>query len=235
MAEKPKPSRVPTSRPRRLAGQQRPHHEPVAEPPVEPELPQEPVDDEAPPPPEPPSAEPAWPDETPASPSRRATIALIAVLVVLLALAGAEAWYLWGKDDDPVVSAQRPVVVSPLTAESVVDAAAKAAVRIISASYEDYDAQVDEAARTMTDGFADQFRQTKEDIKERFIASRTKVSADVAEQGVVTASPEQVVALIFLTQTTERPKEPLDVVQYRVELTMVHTSSGWLVADLETL
>ena len=234
MAEKPKPSRAPTSRPRKLAGQQRPHHETAAEPPVEPDAPEEPQDDEAPSPPEPPEAEPEWPDETPQPPSRRTTIVLAAVIVVLLAIGGWESWYLWVKDD-PVVSSQRPVVVSPLTATSVVDTAAKAAVQIISASYEDYDAQIDEAAKTMTDGFADQFRQTKEDIREEFIDSRTKVSAQVAEQGVVTASSEQVVALVFLTQTTERPKEALDVVQYRVEVTMVHTTSGWLVADLDTL
>jgi Mce-associated membrane protein len=234
MAEKPKPSRAPTSRPRKLAGQ-RPHPEPAAaEPPVEPEAPEEPEDDEAPPPPEPPGAEPEWPDESSPPPSRRETIVLAVLIVVLAAVAGGEGWYLWG-EDDPVVSARRPVVVSPLTASSVVDTAAKAATQIISASYEDYDAQIDEAAKTMTDGFADQFRQTKEEIREKFIASKTKVSADVAEQGVVTASSEQVVALIFLTQTTERPKEPLDVVQYRVEVTMVHTSLGWLVADVATL
>jgi Mce-associated membrane protein len=234
MAEKPKPSRAPTSRPRKLAGQ-RPHPEPAAAaPPVEPEPPEEPEHDEAPPRPEPPEAEPEWPDETPPPASRRTSIVLAVVIVVLLAIAGWEAWYVWGKDD-AVVSAQRPVVVSPLTASSVVDTAAKAATKIISASYEDYDAQIDEAAETMTDGFADQFRQTKEDIRKEFIDSKTKVAADVAEQGVVTASPEQVVALVFLTQTTERPKQPLDVVQYRVEVTMVHTSSGWLVADLDTL
>lgn len=232
MPEKPRPSRTPTSRPRKVAGQ-RPHAEPPpSETPVGPEAPETSEASQAPPPP-PPEAEPEWPDET-SPPSWRTTVVLTVVVVLLAALAVGEAWYLWGKDD-PVVSADRPVVVSPLTASSVVDTAAKAATQIISASYENYDEHVDDVTKTMTDGFAEQFRQTKEDIREEFVATRTKVSADVAEQGVVTASPEQVVALVFLTQTTERPKEPLDVVQYRVQVTMVHTSSGWLVSKLDTL
>jgi hypothetical protein len=239
MAEKPRPSRVPTSRPRKLAGQQRPRPEPAeTERPVESEAPEGLQDHDAPPPPEPPEPEPVpepeWPDETPAPPSRRTTIALAAVIVVLAALAAWQSWYLWGQDD-PVVSSQRPVVVSPLTANSVVDTAAKAATQIISASHESYDAEVDEAAKMMTPSFAEDFRQTKEEIRDDFIASKTKVTADISEQGVVTASPEQVVALIFLTQNTQQPNEPLDVVQYKVEVTMVHTSSGWLVSNLKTL
>jgi len=235
MTEKPRPSRVPTSRPRKLAGQQRPHPEPAeTEPPVEREAPAEPQDDQAPPPPVPPEPESEWPDETPPPTSRRTTIALAAVIVVLAALAAWESWYLWGQDD-PVVSSQRPVVVSPLTANSVVDTAATAATQIISASHENYDAEVDEAAKMMTPAFAEDFRETKEEIRGDFVASKTEVTADISEQGVVTASPEQVVALIFLTQNTQRPNEPLDVVQYKVEVTMVHTSSGWLVSDLQTL
>jgi Mce-associated membrane protein len=238
MAEKPRPSRVPTSRPRKLAGQ-RQH----AEPPADAGIPNEPEPPEVgeaqqPPPLEPPEAEPEWPDETPPPPSTRTTVILIAVITLLLAVAATEAWYLGFmglRDETPPVSAERPVVVSPLTANSVVDTAAKAATQIISASYEDYDAHVDEVAQTMTDGFAEQFRATKEDIRDEFVASKTKVTADISEQGVVTASPEQVVALIFLTQNTQRPNEPLDVVQYKVTVTMVHTSSGWLVSNLKTL
>jgi Mce-associated membrane protein len=233
MAEKPRPSRVPTSRPRKVAGQ-RAHREPTAVPPDDPEVTETEAEDAEPPPPaEPPLVEPEWPDETPSS--RRTTLALVALIVLLVAVACGQAWYLWLSDDEPVVSAERPVVISPLTASSVVDTAAKATTEIVSASYDDYDEHVDEVAQLMTDGFAKQYRDTKEDIREKFIASRATVSAEVQEQGVVSASSEQVVALLFLTQSTERPREPLDVVQYRVEVTMVHTDSGWLVSKLETL
>jgi Mce-associated membrane protein len=157
------------------------------------------------------------------------------VIALLAAVAGGEAWYLWLKDDDAVVSARRPVVVSPLTASSVVDTAAKVATEFVSASYEDYDEHIDDVAKMLTDEFAEKYRETKEDIRKEFVASKTKVSARIDEQGVVTASPEQVVALLYLTSTTERPDEPLDIVQFRVQVTMVHTSSGWLVSNLKTL
>jgi len=231
MAEKPKPSRAPTARPRKLAGRGSTPEPARAEEAVEPEV-KEP-EGQAPEGEEP---EPDWPDERIEvhRGSLRETVVLSVLIVLLVAVAGREAWYLWGKEE-PVVSASRPVVVSPLTASSVVDTAAKAATEFISGSYENYDEHVDDVTKMMTDGMAKQYRQTKEDVREEFIASKTKVSADVAEQGVVSASPEQVVALLFLTQTTERPEEPLEVVQYKVEVTMVHTASGWLVSKVDTL
>lgn len=234
MPEKQRPSRAPTSRPRKLAGQRDRHEPAAAEAPVDPEVPEEPEESGPPPPPAAPEPEPEWPDEIP-HPSRRVTIVLAAVIVLLAAVAGGEAWYLWLRDDEAVVSASRKVTVSPLTASSVVDTAAKAATEFVSASHEDYDEHIDDVAKLLTDGFAEKYRQTKEDIRAEFVASKTNVTAEVNEQGVVTASSEQVVALLFLTRTTERPKEPLDVVQYRMEVTMVNTSSGWLVSKIDTL
>ena len=118
----------------------------------------------------------------------------------------------------------------------MVDQAATAADLILSASSTDYDQQVEEATATMTDVFAEKFRTTKADIEERFVAAQTEVVVDISAQGVVSATPDEVVALLFLTQTTQKgTRGGVTPVQYRVTVTMVDTADGWLVSDLVAL
>ena len=126
--------------------------------------------------------------------------------------------------------------VSDLTVRSVVDQAAQAADLILSASTADYDEQVEQAVATMTDPFAVEFRQTKADVRGGFVAAMTEVTVDISAQGVVSATDDEVVALLFLTQTTQKGTDGgVTPVQYRVTVTMVNTADGWLVSDLQAL
>ena len=157
---------------------------------------------------------------------------------MLLAVGIAELVYLASDDapDTGPISADRPVQVPDLEVRRVVDQAATAADLILSASSTDYDAQVEEATATMTDAFAEQYRTTKADIEERFVAQQTEVVVDISAQGVVSASEDEIVALVFLTQTTQKgTRGGVTPVQYRVTVTMVDTADGWLVSDLVAL
>jgi len=242
------PSRTPASRPRRVAGHasrpaQRPDEKDVVEehvPQVEPDAPDAP---DAPDVPDVPGA-PDAPDPLDAQPEegRSGTVVrrLLAVIVVLVIVLVVEGVLLVGRDDPTEVSgaplsAERPVQLSELTVRSVVDQAASAAVRILSASSAPgaYDEQVDEATATMTDAFAEEYRATKAEIEDEFLAAGTEVSVDVSAQGVVSATPAEVVALLFLTQTTAREGGAVTPVQYRVTVTMVDTPDGWLVSSLQ--
>ncbi|WP_309649437.1 hypothetical protein [Nocardioides sp.] len=228
--KRPLGARTPTARPRKVAGRTSGTEDPVVDAPTdiatqdapEPEVHHEhvewPVEDEP---------------ERPA-PSRRTTGLLVALVVLLAAVAAGEAFYLYGQDD-PVVSSERPVVTGKVAATSAVDAAARSAVDIVSSSFRTYDEQVDLAASTMTDSFAEEFRQTKAEIREDFIAQKTEVTAEVAAQGVVQASAEQVVALVFLDQSTTKAGTDLNVAQYKILVTVVRTEAGWLVSQMETI
>lgn len=244
-----RPARTPTSRPRRIAGQGRdvadvadvagaeaqPDAEvaPPAEPTVVVPVAEERVDltkhAEPEPVPDPAGSEP---------PSRRRVVGLVVAIVVLLAVGIGELVYLASDDapDTGPISADRPVQVPDLEVRRVVDQAATAADLILSASSTDYDAQVEEATATMTDAFAEQYRTTKADIEERFVAQQTEVVVDISAQGVVSASEDEIVALVFLTQTTQKgTRGGVTPVQYRVTVTMVDTADGWLVSDLVAL
>lgn len=236
-------ARTPASRPRKVAGSgapvERPRDEVVEPDVVEPDVEVEAAPDveRMPEPPEEAHEHVEWPiEEQPEepAPARRTTALLVALVVLLAGAAAGEALYVWGQDD-PVLSSARPVVTGKVAATSAVDSAARSAVDIVSSSFRTYDDQVDLAAATMTDAFAEEFRATKAEIREEFVAQRTEVTAEVAAQGVVQASAEEVVALVFLDQSTTKDGGDLNVAQYKILVTVVRTDGGWLVSQMETI
>ena len=227
-------SRNPTGRPRKIARSVvEPVETPAADPRVEPESSQvEPV--------ETPEAKagrrPRRPRGIGGLGGRRTTIALVVAVVVLALVAAGEVLYLV-RDHTPTVSAARPVVTGELTHRAAVEAAARSTEEILSTSYDNYDDQVEQATAKMTDAFAEQYRETSEGIRDRFIASKTTLQVKAVAQGVVQASPAQVKALLFLDQyveKTENGQPRTDYRQYRALVTVVHTDQGWLVSNIET-
>jgi Mce-associated membrane protein len=198
---------------------------------------------------EPPVVEPKWgpslespgletgagaPSSTTEVTADRATLALMLAIVVLVAVALLQVAYLWGPlEDDPTVSGARPVLLSRAAERSATDTAAKAAVAFTQRSHGTYDEQVDEAAAMMTTDFEKQFRQTTDDARGPFIEAETQVTAEVAAQGVMTASEHQVEALVFLNQFTIRKGEESVFTPYRLKVTLIDTEQGWLVSDVE--
>ncbi len=242
------------SRPRRIAGQggqagptppEVTDEVTEAEPEVEPEV--EPQADDLAPEPE---AEPDEVEEVD-EPSEgfvgspRTTRVLLIAIAALAVLALAGGIFLWVDDDEPSTAsdtgsssspadADTPVLITGKDAQVAVAAAAQAAYTIVATSYEDYDAQVDEAAKLMTPTFAEEYRQTAGDVEDAIVSSKTEVQVSIVAQGVVRADQEEVQALVFLNQfVTKNGKEPV-YTPYRALVTVVNTDQGWLVSDLET-
>ncbi len=167
---------------------------------------------------------------------RRTTLALLVVVVVFAVVAAAELVYLV-RGDSPTISAARPVVTGELTHRAAVEAAATSTEQILSTSYQDYDQQVEQATRKMTPTFAKEYRQTADGLKEKYAQQQLKLQVKAVAQGVVQASPQQVQALLFLNQyveKTENGQPATSFAQYRALVTVVRTSRGWLVSDIET-
>ena len=129
---------------------------------------------------------------------------------------------------------ETPVRISGDDAQVAVAQAAQAAYTIVATSYEDYDAQVDEAAALMTPAFADEYRQTAEDVAEAILSTKTEVQVTVVAQGVVRADQDQVQALVFLNQFVTKDGKDQVFTPYRALVTVVNTDQGWLVSDLAT-
>ena len=71
---------------------------------------------------------------------------------------------------------------------------------IPSYGFEDFDAQLEDATTTMTGPFAEQFRGAVTGEKDRFVEERITQEVRVVESSLVTASDEEVQALLFLDQ-----------------------------------
>lgn len=159
------------------------------------------------------------------------------VVVVLLAglsgLVGAEGWYLYGLPD-PVPSAERPVVSGSVSHRFAVETAARSTSEILSYGFEDFDAQIEDATTKMTEPFAQEFRETSAEVKDRFVDERITQEVRIVASSVVTASDEEVRALLFLDQYVAKAGEATSVTPYRALVTVRRGAGSWLVSDIET-
>lgn len=124
---------------------------------------------------------------------------------------------------------------------AALEQARTAAGSVLSYGYTTLDEDFDEALALSTGQFREDYERTSEGAV-RDVATQTEaeVKADVISAGVVSASADRVVVLLFVDQTTvsnrlDRPQTD----QNRVRLTMVRSTSGegpdWLVEQVEAL
>jgi Mce-associated membrane protein len=165
--------------------------------------------------------------------SGRTTGVLLACLLVPVTALAGEAWYLWGASAT-AASATRPVVIGDIDAGTAVETAAQDAARIFTTSWRTYDAHLTRVSALMTDRFATQYRTSAAPVRARMVASRMRTSTKVAASGVVRATPDQVLALLFLDQRTSTGRGAPSYDARRALVTMVHTDRGWLVDNVQT-
>lgn len=143
-------------------------------------------------------------------------------------------------DDDPIpVPDGRPVVLNQLAVQEGVEAAALAAQTMFARNWDSYDQGVEDAVALMTEEFAEQYRETTDDVRRKFIAEKTQVQVRVVAQSVARANDTELQALLFLNQYTVKDEAEGEdgtttYTPYRALVTMVHTDGGWLVDAVET-
>lgn len=124
-------------------------------------------------------------------------------------------------------------------------AAKRAAPVIFSYDYRHLDQDFSKAEALLTGSFHDQYAKTTQTVvKPTALQYHGVVKATVAQPAdgsaaavsVVSASPEQVVVLAFIDQSTTSTRvSGTQVDQNRVLLTLTHTPQGWLVSAVDAL
>ncbi len=165
--------------------------------------------------------------------TRRTTIALGSGVLLLGAVIAAETTYLWGTSA-PTPSAARPVVVGDIDAQAAVDAAATDTAAIFTTSWRTYDDHLSRVTSLMTGDMAERYRSQAARVRAQEAVDKTATKTRVAAQGVVRATPDEVLALLFLDQRTVAGGGEPSYTSRRALVTMVHTGRGWLVANVQT-
>jgi Mce-associated membrane protein len=165
--------------------------------------------------------------------SRRTTGLLSVVSLLLAAVLAAEAWYLWGTSD-PRPTAARPVVTGDVEARTAVETAAQDAAAIFTTSWRTYDRHLDRVSALMTPAMAARYRTSAAPVKARVVADRASTDTRVSGSGVVRASADEVLALVFLDQRTRTPHAPPAYTARRALVTLVRSDGGWLVDNVQT-
>jgi Mce-associated membrane protein len=117
-------------------------------------------------------------------------------------------------------------------------AARSAAVTVLSYDYRHLDADFAAAQARTAQPFTSEYqRTTSTAVRPVATANKAVVAAAVSAAGVVRATPDRVVVLAFVNQTTRSSRlERPQVDQNRVELTMVRsTGDRWLVAGVKAM
>jgi Mce-associated membrane protein len=119
-------------------------------------------------------------------------------------------------------------------------AAVTAASDVLSYDYRSLDTDISRAQADATGVFAAQYRKTAAALKEQAAQVRAIVQATASRPGVVSASADEVVVLVFVDQASVRqvagaktPTTRID--QSRVRMTMTKVGDRWLVSQLAAL
>ncbi len=108
-----------------------------------------------------------------------------------------------------------------------------AAPALLSYDYRSFDASVAKARKYVTGPFAKQYASTTKGLKANAVKEHAVVSAQVSASGVVSASPTQVVVLLYVNQYRQNSNiTGQKVDQNRVVMTMVPVGDLWKVSKV---
>ncbi|WP_328501053.1 hypothetical protein OG828_11505 [Streptomyces sp. NBC_00457] len=161
---------------------------------------------------------------------RRSRRGLLAALVAVLLLAGLVAVAVLGQRYRAGEQAEQAGV-------QALEAARKAAPVVLSYDHRRLDRDFAAAGDRLTGTFRDEYRKTTRTV----VGPTAKkydgvVKATVATASVVSASPDQVMTLLFVNQVTESTQVSGSRVDLnRVRMTMTRTSEGWKVSAVDAL
>lgn len=180
------------------------------------------------------------------------TKVLLSVLVALLVIGVAEAG-VWafsraggeGKvqhalsfDEDYVVS-DSPVTVPMADWRDASDAAIKGVTEILNVSWKDYDQNLADARKLITDRFEKEYSNTAKDSRALFLKNKAEYDFAVVGSSVVEATPDEVATLLFLNQFVYKgegkDRTGPEIYPVRVMVRMVRTDGGWLIDELHAL
>lgn len=204
------------------------------------DLPVEEVEAPPPPPPEPMTdadPEPAAQEDADVGghgPGRLASGRLaVGLLVLCLLLAGgAFATWWWGQhqDDEDVAGA----IGSAQARDAGIQQASVLTKKVLSYDWSKLDADIASTEKVLAPSFRKEYATTMAGVHDQTIKNKVKLTAEVAASSTVSATPDQVVALVFVNQVTiaaGTKNKRFD--QNRVLVTLTRHGGEWRVSKMK--
>ncbi|MCV7431941.1 tetratricopeptide repeat protein [Mycolicibacterium bacteremicum] len=159
----------------------------------------------------------------PAGSRRRWVGAVIAVVIVaLLGLSGFLGWLVW--QDHRVDQA----------AQQARDAAASYAQTLTSIDADKVDENFDQVLAGATGEFKDMYSQSSMQLRQLLIDNKAAAHGVVVESAVQSATPDQVVVLLFVDQSVTNAAVPDPRIdRSRIKMTMQKVDGQWRAANVE--
>lgn len=156
--------------------------------------------------------------------SRRTIQVLAAVAVVLAVAAGVLFWQ------------QQRASAAAQAGDDALAAARTGSETLFSYDYRTIDDNLAAGRKVVTGKLATDYRDTSVVVKPTAVSTKAVVKATVSEAGVVSASPDQVVVLLYLNQASQNKNtQGTKLDMNRVRLTMVPVDGDWKISRAEPL
>lgn len=159
---------------------------------------------------------------------------LLGLLCVVAAMVLALGWWWQHGAARPPAPTASQAVSSVAARESGGREAARLAERVLSYDHRGFDAEVERTRGALAPSFRQQYARTMAGVREQVLAEQVSLRATAREAAVTSASPDRVVALVFLDQVTSSPLTPTRRVdQVRVLVTVARDGGEWRVSRMD--
>ena len=105
--------------------------------------------------------------------------------------------------------------------------------QLLSYDHATFDDDLTAAEKVMTEEFQAEYAPTVEEIRQTALRQRRTQEARVVAVSVIDAEPDRVHTLLFVdTYSSSRGQDGQDIMQNRVDVTMVREGGEWLIDDV---
>ena len=165
-------------------------------------------------------------DPVPSGPRRRPwELVLVTVAAALTVLFLTLAFLDW--------RAGREIAESEDAARTVRASVADKVTALLSYDHATFDSDLEAAKEGMTANFEEEYEPTVEEIRDRALAQQRSQVAEVVAVAVVSQSPDEVEALVFVNTIASRAgTDAQRLMQNRVSVTLVEQDDTWLIDEL---
>jgi Mce-associated membrane protein len=159
---------------------------------------------------------------------------LAALVVVCLVLAGV-AGYAWWRSEHPDQGAAPDGAITSTTArDEGMQAAAQLTQQVLSYDWKTLDEDIEAAEAVLAPSFRSEYAKTMAGVKAQTIKNQVKLTAEAAATSIVSATEDEVEALVFVNQTTAAKGTQRRIDSSRVLVTLTRTDGGdWRISKLK--